>query len=78
MRIVKTVQQFLISTSVAALNQTQTENKGFLAQENCLSYINFVETTGLISAMTPDFDPDENTCKKWLGTKLFDRNIFNE
>lgn len=46
------------------------------AQENCLSYINLVETTGLISAMTPDFDPDEDTCKKWLGTKLFDRNIL--
>ena len=48
------------------------------AQENCLSYINFVENTGLISAMTPDFDPDESTCKKWLGTKIFNRNILEK
>ena len=54
----------------------ETDTIYHFAQENCLSYINFVETTGLISAMTPDFDPDENTCKKWLGTKLFDRNIL--
>jgi beta-1,4-mannosyl-glycoprotein beta-1,4-N-acetylglucosaminyltransferase len=48
------------------------------AQENCLSYINFVETTGLIQSMTLDFDADEDTCKKWLGTKLFDRNILQK
>jgi len=56
----------------------ETDTIYHFAQENCLSYINFVETTGLISAMTPDFDPDESACKKWLGTKIFNRNTLEK
>ena len=39
------------------------------AQENCISYLNLVETTGLIQAMTPDFEYG-NDRRRWLGTKI--------
>ena len=39
------------------------------AQENCISYLNLVETTGLIQAMTPDFEYG-NDRRRWLGTKV--------
>lgn len=38
------------------------------AQDNFMGYLNLQETTGLIRAMTPDWDPDD-FCR-WLGTKL--------
>jgi len=47
------------------------------AQENCISYLNLVEMTGAIQAMTPDFDYG-NDRRRWLGTKVFGKSILDK
>lgn len=47
------------------------------AQENCISYLNLVEMTGAIQAMTPDFDYG-NDRKRWLGTKVLGKPILDK
>ena len=44
------------------------------AQENCIGYLNLVETTGQIRAMTPDWGFEDHA--RWLGTKLFSKSIL--
>lgn len=46
------------------------------AQDNCIGYLNLVETTGQIRAMTPDWDYDDYP--KWLGSKMFDKSILEK
>jgi len=46
------------------------------AQNNCMGYINLVETTGLVTAMTRDWDPEDTA--KWLGTKVFGKSILEK
>ena len=41
------------------------------AQENCIGYLNLVETTGQIRAMTPDWGFEDHA--RWMGTKLFSK-----
>ena len=33
------------------------------AQDNCMGYLNLVETSGAIRAMTPDWEPEDNISK---------------
>lgn len=47
------------------------------AQENCISYLNLVEMTGAIQAMTPDFDYGDDR-RRWLGTKLIGKPILEK
>lgn len=47
------------------------------AQENCISYLNLIEVTGILRAMTPDFDYG-NDRPRWLGTKVFGKSILNK
>jgi len=47
------------------------------AQENCISYLNLVETTGAIQAMTPDFDYGSDR-RRWLGTKLIGKPTLDK
>ena len=47
------------------------------AQENCISYLNLVEMTGAIQAMTPDFDYGEDR-RRWLGTKLIGESTLDK
>ena len=44
------------------------------AQENCIGYLNLVETTGQIRAMTPDWGFEDHA--RWMGTKLFSKSIL--
>ena len=46
------------------------------AQENCIGYFNLIETSGSITAMTRDWDPEE--IPKWLGTKVFGKSILEK
>ena len=47
------------------------------AQDNCMGYLNLVETSGAIRAMTPDWEPEDNI-PKWLGTKLVGKSIIEK
>lgn len=47
------------------------------AQDNCMGYLNLVETSGAIRAMTPDWEPEDNI-SKWLGTKLVGKSIIEK
>ena len=47
------------------------------AQHNCMGYLNLVETSGAIRAMTPDWEPEDNI-SKWLGTKLVGKSILEK
>lgn len=55
----------------------ETDTIYHFAQENCISYLNLVEMTGAIQAMTPDFDY-ENDRRRWLGTKVIGKPILNK
>ena len=46
------------------------------AQDNCIGYLNLVETTGQIRSMTPDWDYE--SYPKWLGSKLFSKSILEK
>lgn len=46
------------------------------AQDNCIGYLNLVETTGQIRSMTPDWDYENYP--KWLGSKLFSKSILEK
>ena len=47
------------------------------AQENCISYLNLVEVTRTLRAMTSDFDYG-NDRPRWLGTKVFGKSILEK
>lgn len=47
------------------------------AQENCISYLNLVELTGSIQAMTLDFDYGDER-RRWLGTKLIGKQTLDK
>ena len=46
------------------------------AQENCIGYLNLVETTGQVRSMTSDWDYEDYP--KWLGSKLFSKSILEK
>ena len=41
-----------------------------------MGYLNLIETSGSITAMTRDWDPEDTP--KWLGTKVFDKKILKK
>ena len=46
------------------------------AQDNCIGYLNLVETTGQVRSMTSDWDYEDYP--KWLGSKLFSKSILEK
>lgn len=46
------------------------------AQENCMGYLNLVEVSGIIRAMTSDWDYEDRP--RWLGTKVFGKSILEK
>ena len=63
--------------AIEELDSYFEENTIFhFAQNNCMGYINLVETTGLVTAMTRDWEPED--VPKWLGTKVFGKSILEK
>jgi len=63
--------------AIADIESYFDENTIFhFAQENCMGYLNLVEVSGKINAMTPDWDPDDRTM--WLGTKVVGKSFIEK
>ncbi len=63
--------------AIEELSSYFEENTIFhFAQDNCMGYLNLVEVSGRLNAMTPDWDPDD--IPKWLGTKVFGKSMLEK